>query len=50
MKERDISSFYSKHKHMLENGAPSDKFGVLNSLLQTEFHGVFGLSHFSSRY
>ena len=27
-----------KHKHMLQNGAPPDKFGVLNSLLHTEFH------------
>ena len=24
-----------KHKHMWENGAPPDKFGVLHSLLHT---------------
>ena len=39
-----------KHKHMWENGAPPDKFGVLYRLLHTEFHGfnsriyVLGLS------
>ena len=27
------------HKHMLENGAPHFKFGVLYRLLHIEFHG-----------
>ena len=27
--ERDTSTSDCKHKHMLENGAPPDKFGVL---------------------
>ena len=41
-----------KHKHMLGNGAPPDKFGVLYRLLPIEFHDgfnsridVLGLSH-----
>ena len=43
-----------KYKHMLENGVPLDKFGVLYHLLHLEFHGfnsridVLGLSHFGS--
>ena len=42
------------HKHMLENGAPPDKFGALYRLLHIEFHGfnssidVSGLSQFGS--
>ena len=31
-----------KHKHMLEAGAPPDKFGVLYRLLHTEFHVTAG--------
>ena len=29
---------YCKHKHMLENGAPPDKFDVLYRQLHIEFH------------
>ena len=29
----------SKQKHMMKNGAPPDKFGVLHCLLSIEFHG-----------
>ena len=36
---RDTSSPECKHKHMLENGAPTDKFGVLYHPLHIEFHG-----------
>ena len=45
-----------KYKHMLENGAPPDKVGVLYRLLYMEFHGinsrinVLGLSHLGSWY
>ena len=38
MNERD-TSFDCKYKHMLEKGAPPDKFGVLYDLLHIEFHG-----------
>ena len=47
--ERDTSSTACKHKHMLENGAPADKSGIL---LHIEFHDfnsridVLGLSQF----
>ena len=44
-----------KHKRMLENGAPPDKFGVLYRLSHRYFHGsnnnridVSGISHFGS--
>ena len=33
-------AFDCKHKHMIENGAPPDKFGVLYQLLPIEFHGL----------
>ena len=45
-----------KHKHVLEDGAPPDKFGVLYRLLHTEFNGcnsridVSGLLYFVSWY
>ena len=48
----DTSSPKYKMKHMLENGAPPYKFGVLHRLLHIEFHGfnkrilVLVLSHF----
>ena len=56
MNERDTSSFDCKYKHMLEEGAPPDKFGVLYDLLHIEFHGFdsninvlgLGLEHFGS--
>ena len=54
--ERNTSSPDCKHKHMLEKGAPPDKFDVLNALLHIEFHGVnstvdvLGLSHFGCWY
>ena len=37
--ERDPSSPDCKYKHMLENGAPPDKFGVQYRLIYLEFHG-----------
>ena len=37
--ERNTPSHDCIHKHMLENGAPPDKFGVFNALLHIEFHG-----------
>ena len=48
--ERDTSTHDCKHKHMLENGAPPDKFGILYTFCYIiEFHGfnsnVLGLSH-----
>ena len=52
MNKRDTSSLDCKHKHMLKNGAPPDKSGVLYRLLHLEFHGfnswidVSVLSHF----
>ena len=39
LNERDSSYPDCKHKHMLENGAPPDKFYVLYRLLHIEFHG-----------
>ena len=45
-----------KYKHMLENGAPPDKFDVLYRVLHIEFHcfnssiDVFELSHFGFCY
>ena len=36
---RGKSSPDCKYKHMYENGAPLDKFGVLCHLLNIEFHG-----------
>ena len=54
--ERDTSSTDCKYKHMLENGALPDKFGVLYQLLHIEFHDlnsridVLGLSHLCSWY
>ena len=54
--ERDSSSLDCKHKHMLENGAPPDKCGVLYRVLPIEFHSfntrinVSGLSHFGFWY
>ena len=51
-----ISTTDCKYKHMLENGAPPHKFGVLYRLLYIEFHGfnskinVLGLSHLGSWY
>ena len=50
----DTSSPDCKYKHMLENGAPPDKSGVLYRLLHIEFHGfnsridVLVLSHLGS--
>ena len=50
----DTSSPDCKYNHMLENGAPPDKFGDLYRVLHIEFHGfnysvnVLGLSHFGS--
>ena len=55
IKERDTSSPGCKYKHMLENGAPPEKFDVLYGLLHTEFHGFInriddlGLPHLGSR-
>ena len=49
--ERDPSSSDYKHKHILENGAPPDTFGVLYCLLHIKFHDfnsnikILGLSH-----
>ena len=37
--ERDILSPDCQHKHILENGAPPDRFDVLYRLLRIEFHG-----------
>ena len=37
--ERKTSTSNCKHKHMLENGAPPDKFGVLYYLLHRVVHG-----------
>ena len=54
--ERDSSSLDCKHKHMLENGAPPDQFGVLYHVLPIEFHSFYirinvsGLSHFDFWY
>ena len=51
-----ISICDCKYKHMLENGTPPHKFGVLYRLLYIEFHGfnskdnVLGLSHLGSWY
>ena len=42
MKGTQSSYLDCKHKHMLENGAPPDKFGVLIN--------VFGLSHFKGTH
>ena len=39
MNESGTSSPDCKHKHMLENGAPPDKFGALYRLLHIEIHG-----------
>ena len=56
MNERDISSSDCKHKHILENGAPPDKFVVMYHLSHREFHGfnsrihVSGLLHIGSWY
>ena len=36
---RNTSSPECKHKHMLENGPPTDKFGDLYQSLHIEFHG-----------
>ena len=36
--EQDTSFLDCRHKHMMKNGAPPDKFGVLHRLLHTEFH------------
>ena len=43
--EKDTSFLDYKHKHMLENGAPPDKFGVLYRLLDTELCYILGLTH-----
>ena len=37
--EQDTSFRDCKHKHMMKNGAPTDKFGALHCLLPIEFHG-----------
>ena len=37
--ERDTSSPDCKHKHMLENSTPPNKFGVLYHLLSRELNG-----------
>ena len=47
---RDTSNTDCKYKHMLENGAPPDKFGVLNRLLHIEFHGLTARSMFFYYY
>ena len=37
--EQDTSFLDCKHKHMSINGAPPDRFGVLNCLPHLVFHG-----------
>ena len=37
--EQHTSFLECKHKHIVKNGAPPDKVGVLHRLLPIEFHG-----------
>ena len=37
--EKNTSCFICKHKHMMKNGAPPDRVGVLHHLLPIKFHG-----------
>ena len=37
--EQDTCFLDCKHKHMMKNGAPPNKFGALYRLLPIEFYG-----------
>ena len=38
--EQDTSLLECKHKHMMKNGAPPDRFGGLHFVLPIEFLGI----------
>ena len=42
-------SLYSKHKHMMKNGAPPDQFGGLYHLLSIQLHGLIAESTFQGQ-
>ena len=44
--EQDTSLLDCKHKHMMKDGAPPDRFGVRHRLLPIEFHGFTSIIDF----